>query len=537
MNTSVSPNNKTLIKNANSSTLEKVLTLRQKRKAIQKTVLWAIINIALVSLLLYNLSYTCPYSYYSYPVYIQYVLVVLFTINSFYHITKIVILTFNSEQIPITPQQKKLLGISDLDSSFKMIENQYGSIDASPNTTFNTSLRSRFSSTPMNTSALSWQNSPSNKSGNYSSLSSSWTYMKGIQSPTLKPSSTKNSPQINSFFINSDDDIINDETSLGDYLREQENIEKINTIAYQSQNSPNLLSSFWRNPFSKNSKDVSSILSKCSYQISPLSKEKRQTGTPKPEENISQNSFALEPWTRLNIDIVELTQWNENLRKWISQTILERITQEFDLVNQTLQKHGLNDMVVGEIGLDRLRKIAYTVPIAHIVPSMSTLIPFLEVTTNQEYLVKRIRQLSQGGCMSDFCWNKGGKYNGKDWNDSLPTDSAIIMHLLATYLDIQLIPLPNAPDIKPFSGYHYVKFTDKYPKLSDSTIFIHQVTEKPPHYRVVVKETIYELAKGYNNLFHTILFFLYHMNLIGQGMMGRVNLGRAGINMLWIIDQ
>lgn len=116
--------------------------------------------------------------------------------------------------------------------------------------------------------------------------------------------------------------------------------------------------------------------------------------------------------------------------QWISQTILERVVDEFDRINASLEKHGLTDIRIGSVGLDRLRKTAHIVPISHFIPSLATLIPFLEITTNQEYLEKRIRELARGGCMSEFKWNGGSSYKGKDWDDSLPTDCAVSYDLL-----------------------------------------------------------------------------------------------------------
>lgn len=132
-------------------------------------------------------------------------------------------------------------------------------------------------------------------------------------------------------------------------------------------------------------------------------------------------------WARLNVDIVTLTQWNENLRKWISQTILERLVNEFDTVNESLERHGLPDIKIGAVGLERLRKTAQISHVANFIPSLSSLIPFLEATPNQDYLEKRIRQLARGGCMSEFKWNGGSSYNGKEWDESLPTDSAVVI--------------------------------------------------------------------------------------------------------------
>lgn len=71
----------------------------------------------------------------------------------------------------------------------------------------------------------------------------------------------------------------------------------------------------------------------------------------------------------------------------------------------------------------------------------------------------------------------------------------IVMHLLASYLDTQLMPSPNMPDTKAFSGHYYIKATDKMPVLTPRSLFIQEVTEKPPHYRVVVGEKIYEMVK------------------------------------------
>lgn len=69
------------------------------------------------------------------------------------------------------------------------------------------------------------------------------------------------------------------------------------------------------------------------------------------------------------------------------------------------------------------------------------------------------------------------------------------MHLLACYLDTQLMPLPSMPDTKAFSGHHYIKVTDKMPTLTMSSLFIQEVSEKPPNYRVIVGEKVYEMVK------------------------------------------
>lgn len=77
----------------------------------------------------------------------------------------------------------------------------------------------------------------------------------------------------------------------------------------------------------------------------------------------------------------------------------------------------------------------------------------------------------------------------------IPLNTQIVMHLFASYLDTQLMPSPNLPDAKAFSSHYYLKATDKMPVLTSSSLFIQEVTEKPPHYRVVVGEKVYEMVK------------------------------------------
>lgn len=111
-----------------------------------------------------------------------------------------------------------------------------------------------------------------------------------------------------------------------------------------------------------------------------------------------------------------------------------RLIKEFDNIDDALQKHGLTDILVGKVGLDRIRKTAQTALVLQFIPTLPAIIPFLELTPNQEYLVKRIRELAKGGCMSEFRWNSGSSFNGKDWDNSLPTDSAVNLIFFISYM-------------------------------------------------------------------------------------------------------
>lgn len=104
---------------------------------------------------------------------------------------------------------------------------------------------------------------------------------------------------------------------------------------------------------------------------------------------------------------------------------MERVSTEIDNICTALIRHGLSDSQPGHVGLDRLRKLAQGSSLFPAIPTLPTLVPFLELSNNQDYLVHRIKVLAKGGSMSEFKWNSGGSYNGKEWDSSLPTDSAV----------------------------------------------------------------------------------------------------------------
>jgi len=158
------------------------------------------------------------------------------------------------------------------------------------------------------------------------------------------------------------------------------------------------------------------------------------------------------------------------------------------------------------------------------------------VTSNQDYLVQRLKDLEKGRCMSEFRWNSGGEYKGKPWAEHLPTDSAIIMHLFFTYLDTNAPPSYSFPEGRAVTSKHFIQSLDKLDLTSKDTLCIYQSSVNPPHYQLVVGETVYELQKGRNNMFSAMLLFLYHIKMNEDGMLKRINLGPSGLNILWVLS-
>ncbi|XP_022910127.2 transmembrane protein 209 isoform X2 [Onthophagus taurus] len=545
----------------NAKTFESNVLDRYSQKTLQQSIRWGALNFCLLSIILYDIINTSPV-YVNYVQYIEYVGVVILSLNILYHLITYIkihmILNKNKNDLskqPISPQGTP-------------IKNQIRDV--------NTPLS--VSQTPINLSATSWMsNYSAHESANLSLQSTSWTFAQGSpKTPTTKT-------PVKAIRQNTSDvGFINDENGLSTYLKDFDAHEKVNTLSRTDEiNTTNVLNSFWTHPTAKAVKDVSAFLKRCHYQLStptasgsfssPNFTKFHQTQIPNyfygsnsetaiqkyvaivkplheanmlvattPNSPKSDDSSCGSPiqgvdtWRRLHVDSLVLTQWNANLRIWLSQTILNTLVKEFDSIDECLQKHGFGDIQIGKVGLERLRKTAQTMPVLQFIQTLPIVIPFLELTPNQEYLVKRIRELAKGGCMSDFKWNSGSNFNGKEWDNNLPTDCAIVMHLFASYLDTQLQPLPNQPEVKGFSGYHYIKLNETL-VLNANTLAIQQCSEYPPHYKVIVGEEVFELVKGYNNLFHSILLFLYYVNKKEHGMLGQVNLGRSGVNLLWVI--
>lgn len=128
-----------------------------------------------------------------------------------------------------------------------------------------------------------------------------------------------------------------------------------------------------------------------------------------------------------------LTQYIYNLRMWIACTILHRLNDAIEKTNlafsqssQNAECRGFSDIQIGKVGLDRLKKTAEIQQlVSFYVPMLPMIIPFLEISSNQEYLVQRIKDLAKGCVLSEYKWNGGGSYNGINWDEHLPVDSAV----------------------------------------------------------------------------------------------------------------
>jgi len=67
------------------------------------------------------------------------------------------------------------------------------------------------------------------------------------------------------------------------------------------------------------------------------------------------------------------------------------LVKEIESVDRTLYSQGFIDVSIGNVGLERLKKTACSLQVAQTIPSLLYIIPYFEISPNQEYIVQRIR--------------------------------------------------------------------------------------------------------------------------------------------------
>uniref|UniRef100_A0A8C7BY20 Transmembrane protein 209 n=1 Tax=Neovison vison TaxID=452646 RepID=A0A8C7BY20_NEOVI len=297
--------------------------------------------------------------------------------------------------------------------------------------------------------------------------------------------------------------------------------------------SPSTSPTFWN--YNRSMGDYAQTLKKFQYQLACRSQAPCAN---KDEADLSSKQAAEEVWARVTMNrqlLDHMDSWTAKFRNWINETILVPLVQEMESVSTQMRRMGCPELQIGEASITSLKQAALVK--APLIPTLNTIVQYLDLTPNQEYLFERIKELSQGGCMSSFRWNRGGDFKGRKWDTDLPTDSAIIMHVFCTYLDSRLPPHPKYPDGKTFTSQHFVQTPNKPDVTNENVFCIYQSAINPPHYELIYQRHVYNLPKGRNNMFHTLLMFLYIIKTKESGMLGRVNLGLSGVNILWIFGE
>ena len=246
-------------------------------------------------------------------------------------------------------------------------------------------------------------------------------------------------------------------------------------------------------------------------------------------------------------------------------TILKPIIKEIHSINDQIVKLGNHEIKIGQASVSQINifvQLNSSALSPKLLRSIPILIPYLELTKRQEYLIQRLNELAINGCISGYHWNNGGLYNNKEWIDFLPTDASLLMHTFCTYMDSRL--LPRYPNLKPFTTQYFYKEQNKKidsssiieskqepakssqqqsqqliqvkQEFSNMKLYIDEFRSDPPCYRVVFNKDVFEVIQGRNNLFDSILCFLHIAKQELNSMLGAVDLGPSGVNLMSVID-
>ncbi|CAB1333734.1 unnamed protein product [Coregonus sp. 'balchen'] len=469
----------TLTKQEDMSTLiDRTMRMRREEQARQVVLAWAVLNVSLAGMICTEMSGKLLSLYFNisyWPIwYIELAFASVFSLNALFDFWKYFKYTMAPSTIAVTPDQHRLLGLrnSGIQASPPLKqEKQEAQAPAQSSPLQGQSVLSFSPSRPASTSP---KFSPSCVPG-YSPL---------LSSPSTPGSGGHFSPSL----AFGKEDYMESLKTLDRFLRTEEEKSHRSQLGSPESVSPSHSPTFWN--YSRSVGDYAQSLRKFQYQ--PACRSQAPSAS-KDETDLGSKQAAEEVWARITTSrlvVDSIDSWMAKLRNWINDTILVPLVKEMDSVNGQLRRMGCSELQIGE--------------------------------------------LAHSGCMSSFRWNRGGDLKARKWDTDLPSDCAILMHVLCTYLDSRLPPHPKYPDGKTFTSQHFTQTPDKPDVTNENLFCIHQSSTNPPHYQLIYQGHVYSLPKGRNNLFHTVLMFLFVIKTKESGMLGRVNLGLSGVNILWI---
>ncbi|KAM9311090.1 transmembrane protein 209 [Gastrophryne carolinensis] len=553
--------------NLNVSFIDTTMKMRREASARKFVLANGFLNLSLAGIIYTEMSGKTIGTYFNIPDwplwYLELAFALLFSVNALFEFWRYFKYTMTSSCVPLSPNQQKLLGVpksfalstppKDLGKNSVPATTTYAGIQGqsvlsyspsrSPSTSpkfspsfiggYGLPIQTALSSSGSSfTSAVPYSpNSSYSKMQNYSPTSGSpqcLSTLGPVETSSLR-SRYRCSPKSYNPLTDTED-YITDLKALDAFLRSEEEKQHRSQLGSPESSPPSNSPTFWN--YSRSMGDYAHTLRKYQYQLACRS---QAPSAHKDEADLSSKQAAEEIWARVAMNrplLDHMDSWTERFRNWVNETILVPLVSEMDSVNMQMRRLGCPELQIGESSINSLKQAALVK--APLIPTLNSIVQYLDMTPNQEYLVERIKELSQGGCMSSFRWNGGGDFKGRKWDTDLPTDSAILMHVFCTYLDSRLPAHPKYPNGKTFTSQHFVQTPDKADTSNENVFCIHQSSINPPHYELVYQKHIYNLPQGRNNLFHTLLMFLYIIKTKESGMLGRVNLGLSGVNILWI---
>ncbi|XP_058282675.1 transmembrane protein 209 isoform X2 [Hylobates moloch] len=512
-----------------ASLIDRTIKMRKETEARKVVLAWGLLNVSMAGMIYTEMTGKLISSYYNvtyWPLwYIELALASLFSLNALFDFWRYFKYTVAPTSLVVSPGQQTLLGLktavvqTTTRSPHDLAATQIPPAPPSPSIQGQSVLsyspsRSPSTSPKFTTSCMTGyspqlQGLSSGGSGSYSpgvtySPVSGYNKLASFSPSPPSPYPTtvgpvessglrsryRSSPTVYNSPTDKED-YMTDLRTLDTFLRSEEEKQHRVKLGSPDSTSPSSSPTFWN--YSRSMGDYAQTLKKFQYQLACRSQAPCAN---KDEADLSSKQAAEEVWARVAMNrqlLDHMDSWTAKFRNWINETILVPLVQEIESVSTQMRRMGCPELQIGE--------------------------------------------LSQGGCMSSFRWNRGGDFKGRKWDTDLPTDSAIIMHVFCTYLDSRLPPHPKYPDGKTFTSQHFVQTPNKPDVTNENVFCIYQSAINPPHYELIYQRHVYNLPKGRNNMFHTLLMFLYIIKTKESGMLGRVNLGLSGVNILWIFGK
>uniref|UniRef100_A0A8C0EG94 Transmembrane protein 209 n=1 Tax=Bubo bubo TaxID=30461 RepID=A0A8C0EG94_BUBBB len=532
-----------------TSVIDRAVKMRKEIEARKVVLAWGLLNVSLAGMIYTEMSGKLISSYYNityWPLwYIELALASLFSLNALFDFWMYFKYTVAPTSLVMSPRQQTLLGLQNAAVQTtpprELAAKKAPSLTPSPPIQGQSVLSYSPSRSPSaspkfttgcipgyspqlqalsSTSAAYGSAGTYSPGSSYSKVSSCSSSPSGSPYPTsvgpVESSSLRSRYRSSPVLYNSptgEEDYMTDLKALHTFLRNEEQKQQRVQLGSSDSSSPSTSPTFWN--YSRSIADCAQMLRKFQYQLACRS---QAPSAHKDEADLSSKQAAEE----VNSTAKVVKRENQGSK-------VHSFVQRFGF--ELHQKWGREK----SSSTDSLKQAALVK--APLIPTLNALVQYLDLTPNQEYLVERIKELSQGGCMSSFRWNRGGEFKGRKWYTDLPTDSSIIMHVFCTYLDSRLPPHPKYPDGKTFTSQHFIQTPDK-PDTSNENVFcIYQSSINPPHYELIYQRHVYNLPKARNNLFHPLLTFMSLIKTKESGMLGRVNLGLSGVYVLWIFGE
>ncbi|EDW79563.1 uncharacterized protein Dwil_GK20346 [Drosophila willistoni] len=522
--------------------VEHSLNLRLRNSQSRTYLKWFALNILILSVLIVDLRGTCQLQRYSYYYLTKYLIAILSGTSAVACIGKYLWIWFASGQMLGTEEQKSLLDDIN-DNSFKTIRSARPTrkplcYDAGLDINDDTPIinwHSSFEDSCWGSQSMRRSPSPMRtpQQGNSSSM---------IQNNSLNASQISDeSAYMSPYAEVRGEDFLTDPRQLPALMkkaeRERSHAEEADALDMLSNTGSAI--SFWN--YCNN---AAYMLKTTIYQLAPAPVSSTENAQKSIEEfgSFQFKDSNSEVIKRISTD--KLSQYVANLRYWISTTILQRLVSEINYLDDLFWQRGISDLKIGSVGLERLRKTAENLQFVQTcAPMLPMLLPFLDTFNNQEYLVQRIKELSQGSCIADYRWNSGNSHNGKAWGEHLPTDSAILFHIFCVYLDGQLMPLPQGGG-RPFYSRYVLKCDEKR-STKEIVAAVHNrahcailstSNHLNPKFNFISDKELHNCVYDRNNLFYVIIQFLIYMRQHQESALEGVNLGKTGINIMCVIE-